>query len=63
LNRPAGDLFPDLCLTDNAFSKDTNFFYKELNHQQTMRNPAKGIDANPIDIPLKQVTEKTIDGP
>jgi len=34
LNHPAGNLFPDLYLTDDAFSKDQNFFYRELNHQQ-----------------------------
>jgi len=53
-------------LTDDAFSKDKNFFYRELDHQQIIKNPAKGIDANPIDvayIPVIPVTEKTIDYP
>ena len=62
MNRPAGDLFPDLYLTDDAFSKDKNFFYRELNHQKNNKNPAKEEDANAIDVTYIPVTEKTLEG-
>jgi hypothetical protein len=34
LNCPAGYLYADLEVTDDAFTKDQNFFYRELNHRQ-----------------------------
>lgn len=62
MNRPAGQLFPDLYLTDDAFSKDQNFFYRELDHQQIIKNPEKGAAANAIDATYIPVTEKTLEG-
>jgi cytoskeletal protein RodZ len=52
LNRPAGDVFPDLYLTDDAFSMDQNFFYRVLDHQKNNKNPAKEEDANLINFSI-----------
>jgi len=52
LNRAAGQIFPDLYLTDDAFSKDQNFFYREPNHQKNNKNPAKEEDANLINFSI-----------
>jgi hypothetical protein len=51
LNRPAGDLFPDLYVTDNVFSKDQNFS-QGVESPTDNKNPAKGEDASFIDFSI-----------
>jgi hypothetical protein len=57
LNRPSGDLFPDLYVTDNAFSKDQNFS-QGVESPTDNKNPAKGEGANLIDFTYIPFTEK-----